>query len=344
MSKFRQSFTGPPQPQSFTINENSMQAAGLVAWLPPLGVGFGTGRVIDYARNTPAALSGGMYSATDPIVGGCWVGDHSDNTIVLTYTPHLNPASITLSAWVKLNAIDGTDAIISNAFTPGWATYRIEHMPTGKLEFVYHDSGSTYHAYTTGATVLTAATWAHVAVAFTYGTGAGIVIYVNGVAVGGSWTQGNGNGALHTTAANTIIGAYIATNDPIDGCLSDVRIYDRRLSASEVWQLYDPITRWELYKPQRSLWSLGTLAPVVTASQLTVEVDVLPLAVVTASQMTVEVDVLDLPEVFISQVLAEVDVLPVADVFVSQVLAEVDVLETFSTRAMSGLSGLSGMV
>ena len=41
------------------------------------------------------------------------------------------------------------------------------------------------------------------------------------------------------------------------GLLSDVRIYNRALSAAEVWQQWAPQTRWELYRPLvRRVWTV----------------------------------------------------------------------------------------
>ncbi len=48
------------------------------------------------------------------------------------------------------------------------------------------------------------------------------------------------------------------------GYIADVRIYNRALSADEVWQLYDPATRWELYQPERKLWAGGSSTPSAT--------------------------------------------------------------------------------
>ena len=33
--------------------------------------------------------------------------------------------------------------------------------------------------------------------------------------------------------------------------MADVRAWNRALTAAEVWQLYDPRTRWDLYYPLR---------------------------------------------------------------------------------------------
>ena len=33
------------------------------------------------------------------------------------------------------------------------------------------------------------------------------------------------------------------------GKIGDVRIYNRALSPAEIWAMYDPATRWELYAP-----------------------------------------------------------------------------------------------
>lgn len=35
---------------------------------------------------------------------------------------------------------------------------------------------------------------------------------------------------------------------------ADFRIYNRTLSAGDVWRLYDPATRWELYESMQPEW------------------------------------------------------------------------------------------
>lgn len=60
-----------------------------------------------------------------------------------------------------------------------------------------------------------------------------------------------------------------------DICVADLRIYDRELTPDEVWQLYDPATRWDLYQVPRRFWTLKgpPAAPVSVTRSFAVIVD-----------------------------------------------------------------------
>jgi len=84
----------------------------------------------------------------------------------------------------------------------------------------------------------------------------------------------------------------------------------------------------------------------VLITQILAEVDANNSApVVTASQLMAEVDAQNsAPEVVITQLMAEVDIWAQVVLTVSQMVVEVDYELPASSRAMSGLSALSGMV
>jgi len=72
--------------------------------------------------------------------------------------------------------------------------------------------------------------------------------------------------AAHTTASSTTL-EFLNFGyqwDPVVNKLiaiwDELRVYDRALSDAEVWSLYDPQTRWDLYWQRRRTFFLPAAA------------------------------------------------------------------------------------
>jgi hypothetical protein len=66
------------------------------------------------------------------------------------------------------------------------------------------------------------------------------------------------------------IGASVAAsqNNAIDMKCAEIRAYNRVLSPSEIWELYKPSGRWELYyQPRRKVWFTSAAAPPAPTNQ-----------------------------------------------------------------------------
>ena len=222
----------PPLDIPFTINRNSIQAKGLVAWWPFLGSRYGN-VIRDYASRTyPGNLTGGTW-VTDPSLG-----------VGITFA---NASS---------NFIDGFAIPYSPPFTlVAWA------MPTGTAEFrgVLGSISAGVESYihlTTTIFRLRASNAAQSPVNITYTAtgrlqlfvatmdGAGNAVgYIDGISAGtGSTTQ--------TLWELANIGRFWENNsNAFDGIISEVRLYNYQLQPETVWQLYNPATRWQLYQP-----------------------------------------------------------------------------------------------
>ena len=245
MPRFRQSFGASPPDAPFKINTNSMQSAGLVAWWPPgryPGIGYG---VPDMAGNLPMAQVGTLGWRYDPILG--WSPDYvADSSKYLSAGTSniLKPASaMTLSIWMNSDAIATECKMLDNDSngSRGWWLGLNGSKPdfgiNGNLAIrgqgAALSSGVTYHIVIAGL------------------HGGAFNLYTNGVLI---FTSGGQNLTQSTNPTLISRGSYGGYEGPFNGTIGDVRIYNRKLSAAEVWQLYDPITRWELYKPLRRMW------------------------------------------------------------------------------------------
>jgi hypothetical protein len=68
------------------------------------------------------------------------------------------------------------------------------------------------------------------------------------------------------------IGKYDApgggTGNNLNGTIADVRVYNRALTDAEVWELYDPRSRWDLYwQPNTRAYSFMSAAAAFDATQ-----------------------------------------------------------------------------
>ena len=93
------------------------------------------------------------------------------------------------------------------------------------------DSGSVQHSISADSTI-SVGQWYHVAA--TIDSSYNMKLYVNGV----QQTATANSGSMYNS------GTYIAMSDssagaPFNGTIDDVRIYNRALSASEIWRLYN---------------------------------------------------------------------------------------------------------
>jgi hypothetical protein len=156
----------------------------------------------------------------------------STSYVNCTNASALNPAAITISAWVNFSSLTNAyNAIVSR--TPGSGYYQLFVKSNGKLA-VYLNASAFVNYDGTGTYTLTTGTWYHLVV--TYSSVAGLVTYVDNQ-VDKTVTA---NGALGSNTNVTTIGLDNATAGRIPAAqIDDVRIYNRALSASDVLELYN---------------------------------------------------------------------------------------------------------
>lgn len=231
----------PPLGQPFTLNTACCQAVGLEGWWPVARDpwrGRIKGRDLTYAGSvtmTPADTVGASQTfggadtdyASVPSLGISGAGAR-------TWVAWVNPSSAktTLQAFFFMGA--GTTRTNFGIYTD---------VVTGNDVYVHFHSSDVY----SGA-VLTPDTWQHLAVVFQGGliSATSVTAYVNGAAK--SMTLTGDLAAADTTDTNRAFGNDLITaGRGYQGQIADARLYSRALSAAEVFALYAPQTRWQLY-------------------------------------------------------------------------------------------------
>lgn len=237
-------FTTPPR-DFHGPNLRSHQALGLVGWWPSIGsrahraqwlrdfaAGGATGDLSPTGSPGPAfdaALGPGV--AISP--GNCLEG--SDAGLPTGAAPR------SVAQWVR---IDGRSSTSIYTFQCGtlavnqWLALGVYDFGTGPRWMV----SNAAVAATSPAAATSVGETCHVV--FTWDGGTGWRLYVNGSDVSATGWPGT---PLDTQPGSVSLASY----QPLGATIFDTRVYDRALSPAEVWRLFDPASRWELYATRR---------------------------------------------------------------------------------------------
>jgi hypothetical protein len=243
------------------INRDRKQAVGLVAAFHPL---LGWRDLIGGKNMTPVA--GASAYGNNPTIGRSYALDGTDDCAYVTLPEAWKLQRFTVSAWVTL-ASGGGGTIFSlvprgaasdgrGMFAAAYTTYTYLVIGAGTGSYTYSNTGQ---ALTAGITYLITQMF----------DGTNMVVYVNGkqdstkyAPITISYTDKNTS--TGPNPASAYIGGYHSSTNSSPGTTADilyefngqigpVSLYNRALSEAEVWALYDPATRWELYQPARPM-------------------------------------------------------------------------------------------
>lgn len=222
----------PPVGVPFTLNRASPQAVGLVAWWPAIGNQVGSLR--DYATG----FHPGTPSSTPGWVGHGELGAMYDfsgsNRFEVANNARLGALTPTLAMWVELDTTSGTQTFVKR--DAEW----IVRADGSTLAYYQWDAGGLT---TLNSITLSTATLYHIVCSWNQDA---MKVYVNGFLR----HSNSGKTSAPVNIGNIIgIAAQPSGGEALDGRLADVRIYSRALSDAEVFQLYAPQTRWQLYQP-----------------------------------------------------------------------------------------------
>ena len=232
--------TSRPPSGNFTINRASWQARGLAAWWPLAG------NIHEYVRNYPLATKSGNATLGTSSMGRVGVFPGADPDHINTNSDIAQGLSyLTVSAWINTNTLSGGDGnlryIVSNeTASKGWQM----RLSTGddKLYWYVYRSGWQGAVSTH---VLAVNQWYLATGVYNSADPNEIKLYIDG-----RWNalKSCTPGAIAVSATTIGIGATPSISDrPWSGFIRDVRVYDRALSAAEIYRLWNPATRYDLY-------------------------------------------------------------------------------------------------
>lgn len=232
---------GNPPTLPFTLNCHSPQARGLVGWWPALGQDNPELRR-DYSGhhwhlrqgNSPTLVANAPMGQMGSFVVG-------SSQYYQGASSHVYQRPITLTAWATLASSNTGSALWVGDAASGsyYASCYFATTPTiGVLQ------RSTTTVLETASCSLNTLYF----VAARIASSTSLELFVNGRYVSVDTTDSGANNLNINAAA---IGRFGDSSPSFyhDGLIGDVRLYNRLLSDAEIWQLYNPATRWDLYQP-----------------------------------------------------------------------------------------------
>jgi len=188
---------------------------------------------IDSRRGAIYDNYGNTITNTDVEVvrdGEIYVEEYNGSTSVLTMSSDLQPASVTLSCWVKTNTIIGVQGLIGNVASSGQGGYGL---------WIFNDDIRLLWDYGASVRILSVSSiisenkWIHIAGCITTGDQK---IFVNGEE---EKSSSHADSIDYSASKGLEIGAINSGGfNGVSGVMSNSRIYQGALSAEEISQLY----------------------------------------------------------------------------------------------------------
>lgn len=226
----------------FVMNRESLQTRGLVGWWPTLNA-VGANSLRDTSENgNDGTFVGSPTWTSNAMVGAGLDYVIADGDYILL--PSLTGSVFTIATWVIIDTKSSTAWRYlwgrENAIAYGVSD--IDAPFNGELGVWLSDGTFTWYGSGFSPTV---GTIYHVTL--TRDASDVVRFYVDG-------DEKTSSSSTTTPSSNSnpdSIGVYIPENtvENWDGYVGDMRLYNRALSSSEVYQLYARQTRWELYQP-----------------------------------------------------------------------------------------------
>lgn len=206
--------------------------------------------VLDYSSmNNHGILEGAVPTADrDGNENAAYNFDGNNDYVKVPNAPSLNPLNaITVSAWYKTTPFvgSGNDGLVNKGFTSHVLPYYQYQLGVGGSNYWNGHSGfgfsialdDDYKAIGTGSDFYELNKWYHVVGTY---DGSYLKLYVNGELI----NSVEASGSMKDYGSDLFIGRhgnkseYYNTTFHLPGCIDDVRIYNKALSADEISNLY----------------------------------------------------------------------------------------------------------
>lgn len=242
----------PVKPEwPFSLNRDSRQAIGLVGWWPGDVMpgsfywheytGRGAYRGFMTGFPTPFSQASGWAAGKDK-GRGATIFNGGQVVTATTPLPFTNTAySVSFWAnWVTTGTTTATiQALIDNNHGSGTGFVLQDRPDLAKVLTFY--TGNTGGADVESTFQVGDGTWRHIVCTYDGATSTG-KMYIDGKLNATNSSMGT-HGVIQ---ANLTWGKWQGGSRFLTGRLEDARAYNRVLSASDVWAMFDPRTRWEL--------------------------------------------------------------------------------------------------
>lgn len=247
-----------------TVNRRSQQAAGLVClWNGAAGkrelIGGDdltrAGGIVDMpGRFGPAWYFGGPEFGTfDESLKTADAGKHNQST------------EISVFVWAQFVINPGSEyyEMLLQKDESGKRVWGLTVFPSNKLYINIFKDNSTYTDHSDIGSDLNDGLWHHIGFTYRYvgATTSILSVFIDGMQ---RWQSTSAVGPLHNVSSAVYIGNRAGLDAPWSGMISEARIYNRQLSAVEVYRMWAPQTRHDLYRHPHS----STGAPIAAGQPM----------------------------------------------------------------------------
>ena len=172
-------------------------------------------------------------------IGSCLSFNGTNSYVNIVDAAVLDPAAITVTAWIKLNSTSGYPTVISKQAATSWispySTYNLRvNSVDNKFEFCANNYGN---GATESATAPQTGVWAFLAGTY---DGQYEKIYVNGILEDTTAKSGDNPDSSYNLAIGSH-GTGSNTGEFFRGLIDDVRIYNHAISSTEISALYNDL-------------------------------------------------------------------------------------------------------
>lgn len=221
----------------YRLNLNSSIAQGLVMWLPLID-----SRIIDYMSGLAFTKSLTPPALTPSAIGPTWLFTAASATNLLSSSTPITGPPLTMACWFYPAAVVNQRDFISIG-QPNNANdcFSLQQRANAGVGARVNDSSASAVAAVSTKNVVIS-TWQLAVATFTSSTSRSA--YLDGANKGTSSTSKTPSGVSRIGIACQ------STSTPTSsfgGNLVNCCIWNRVLSDSEIWSLYDPATRWSLF-------------------------------------------------------------------------------------------------
>lgn len=218
---------------------------GLFCWWLPNAGPTGSQQLVDRSNNENHGTLNGITPSTDWVVDGGWAlnFDGTNNYVVaannVSFQNCVAARSFSFSGWIK-TATAGFGSVfgagVTTANDPSMFL-RADATNNTLLQWFVRNAAGTVNFSVTSTSAVNTDKWIHVAAIMGGNGSVGARLYINGIEEASQATYAGGTASTWDRFG---IGATLrlAVGTYFTGCMDDVRLFNRPLTASEVRSLY----------------------------------------------------------------------------------------------------------